>query len=210
MRRPSILVLALCTACTGTTQLNASASAPRPAASQSLPPLYIHTRDVSLPDNYILRHEARFNVTSPDEARFHLRLVFASEEMADPGDWQVYLVDEAGRRIDPVAAEGERGRLALRWNLVPRESTFDYAALRLIPGRDVYEALSSYRFVAPGLVGAERQGLTLVARRGDYELRWAWSFQDGPIELDHHGPRPARYANSVVIPGPYSTVVERY
>jgi hypothetical protein len=208
MRRPFITVLVLLCACSGTTQLAAEATAPRPGPSQPAPTLYIHTRDATLPDNFILRHQADFVTTSPDEARFSLRLVFAAEEMADPGDWQVYLVDDQGRRHDPVAGDARRGRLAVRWNLRASDhSAGDFYPVRQIPGRDVYEARGSYRFVGPGLL--RTQGLTLVARRGDYELRWRWSFADGPVRVDHHGPTPERYDNAIVIPGPYTDVAWR-
>jgi hypothetical protein len=206
MRRPSLLVLTLllpalpAAACGGVARLEAVGRAAPAAPGQEAQALHIYTRDPNLPE-LLFDNSATLTASSADEVRVRVTTVHSLEVMADPAGWDVWLEDEAGRRVAPAAAEGTHERLAVRWRKVRSELDPDrYTAERVIPGWDVYRGQAEYVFAAPGL-GARPQ-VTLVARKDGVELRYTWHFGEGAPAPRHHGPLPANHPERIVVPGP--------
>ncbi len=56
-------------------------------------------------ERYPLQNTASFTVVSRDRLRFHLQLEHKWQDWANPSTWEVYLIDDKGRRWDPESVE---------------------------------------------------------------------------------------------------------
>jgi hypothetical protein len=170
-------------------------------------PLFIHTRDMDLPRDFLLRSSAQFAIVSRDRVRFHLGIVRQDESEADVKAWKVHLEDEAGRTV-PIARElVVMRRFALNWRLFPYEPNSSWCReppclSRDDTGLEAFEGRADYVLAGPDIL-AKYKKLVLVARRGGQEMRFSWTFGED-FEVHHHGYTLAdKELGTILVPGPH-------
>lgn len=205
--RISILTLVALAGC-GSAALEARATIPHPVGSAARgTPLYIYTRDAALPRSIQLQNAAALVTATSDRVIFHVRLVHAWDEVADPTHWTVWLEDEDGRRIAPASqANAQLARVAIEWDRdqspAVKRTNRKSRYYRRIPALNVYQGELDVEFAAPALVFMAGGLRLVVRRRDDVDLRWDWRFADGPARFEHYGHTAGdEELGTIIVPG---------
>lgn len=157
--------------------------------------LVIHTKDMELPRSFLLKQWAYFSIVTRDRLRFHVRVTHKWEEYANIATWDVWLEDDNGRRYRPEAKEvrankhitrvWDHERQTAQWNRygdVRQLNGDGYKERVTLASLDAYAGTGDFSFHSQDLFTREVRRLTLVMKRGDYQLRFVWRFSDDPTE----------------------------
>jgi len=163
---------------------------------------------------YPLKNTAAFTVVSRDRLRFHVQLEHKWQEWADPSKWDVYLVDDRGRKWVPESVEHARTRhLVTMWDQevrsVQRNMYGDIVAInedgykRRVPlgSLSVFRGRADFVFYQRDIFDEGVKWMKLVVRRPGLSFEFRWNFDDevpisgsadeqGEIEVDGNGAPP--------------------
>ena len=140
---------------------------------------------------YPLFNEAKFTLVSRDRLRFHVQVDHKWEEYADLKTWQVYLVDDKGRRWQPESVEHANTRIITRmWDrevrTARRNQYGDIVAInddgwksrQTLGTLSVYRGRADFVFYQRDLFTQSVRSLKLVVKRPGEAFEFTWRFQD--------------------------------
>jgi hypothetical protein len=140
---------------------------------------------------YPLFNEAMFTLVSRDRLRFHVQVDHKWEEYADLKTWQVYLVDDKGRKWVPEAVEHASTRIITRmWDrevrTARRNQYGDIVAInedgwksrQTLGTLSVYRGRADFVFYQRDLFTQNVRSLKLVVKRPGEAFEFTWRFQD--------------------------------
>ncbi len=140
---------------------------------------------------YPLLNEAMFTMVSRDRLRFHVQVDHKWQEYADLKTWQVYLVDDKGRKWVPEAIEHANTRIITRmWDreirTARRNQYGDIVAInedgwknrQTLGSLSVYRGRADFVFYDRDLFTQNVRSLKLVVRRPGEAFEFTWRFQD--------------------------------
>ncbi|HKA90759.1 MAG TPA: hypothetical protein VKE22_24020 [Haliangiales bacterium] len=166
-----------------------------------------------IPRYWQLRNYAQFVVVSRDRLVFHVAVVRRDVRDAATKGWTVWLEDDAGHKLQPEARENAKvDRLLLPWSRYWDEHLNQYMKKRELPGWDAFQGRCDYTFTAPDLMTSQRRALALVMEREGYQMRFAWSFDEGLlVEAQHYGRSKTDIDTGVMVaPSPDTQVAETW
>jgi len=140
---------------------------------------------------YPLINKASFTVVSRDRLRFHVQLEHKWKEWANPDGWNVYLVDDKGRRYEPEAVEhAHTSMLTQMWDQeqrsVQRNMYGDIVGInedgwkRRIPlgTLSVFRGRADFVFYKRDLFSADVKWVKLIVKRPGLGFEFRWDFED--------------------------------
>ena len=140
---------------------------------------------------YPLLNEAMFTMVSRDRLRFHVQVDHKWQEYADLGTWEVFLVDDKGRRWIPEAVEKSHTRIITRmWDrevrTARRNQYGDIVAInddgwksrQTLGSLSVYRGRADFVFYQRDLFSQNVRSLKLVVKRPGEAFEFTWRFQD--------------------------------
>lgn len=143
---------------------------------------------------YPLKNIASFTVVSRDRLRFHVQLEHKWQEWADPSRWDVYLVDDRGRKWRPESTEHARVRhIVTMWDQeirsVRRNMYGDIVAInedghrRRVPlgSLSVFRGRADFVFYQRDIFDEDVKWMKLVVRRPGLGFEFRWNFEDGVV-----------------------------
>lgn len=146
---------------------------------------------VEVSRRYPLKNAASFTVVSRDRLRFHVQIEHKWQEWADLHTWDVYLVDDQGRRYEPEAVERAAAKhLATMWDYeqrsVVRNRLGDVVGvnrdghLRRVPlgSLSVFRGNGDFVFYSRDIFTPDIKGLTLVLARTTTAFAFTWRFAE--------------------------------
>jgi hypothetical protein len=138
-----------------------------------------------------LENVASFTVVSRDRLRFHVQLEHKWQEWANPGNWNVYLIDDKGRRWEPESVEhAHTAMITQMWDQeqdsVVKDSYGDIVAInddgykRPTPlgSLSVFRGRADFVFYQRDLFTSDVKWLKLVVRRPGLGFEFRWNFDD--------------------------------
>lgn len=142
-------------------------------------------------EKYPLKNIASFTVVSRDRLRFHLQLEHKWQEWADPRSWDVYLIDDRGRKWIPESIEHARTRhIVQMWDQeirsVRRNMYGDIVAInedgwrRRVPlgSLSVFRGKADFVFYQRDIFDENVKWVKLVVRRPGVGFEFRWNFDD--------------------------------
>jgi len=147
---------------------------------------------------YPLKNSASFTLVSRDRLRFHVQLEHKWQEWADPSKWDVYLVDDRGRKWVPESIEHARTRhLVTMWDQevrsVQRNMYGDITAInedgwkRRVPlgSLSVFRGRADFVFYQRDIFDEGVKWVKLVVKRPGLGFEFRWNFDDDVVgEVD--------------------------
>lgn len=140
---------------------------------------------------YPLFNEAMFTMVSRDRLRFHVQVDHKWEEYADLKTWQVYLVDDKGRKWIPESVEHANTKIITRmWDREVRTARRNqygdiveinddgYKNRQTLGSLSVYRGRADFVFYQRDLFSQNVRLLKLVVRRPGEAFEFTWRFQD--------------------------------
>lgn len=145
-------------------------------------------------NRYPLQNVASFTLVSRDRLRFHVQLEHKWQEWADVSTWEVYMVDDEGKRYLPESVEHVRTRhLVSMWDReqrsVQRNMYGDIVAInedghrrrQTLGSLSVFRGTGDFVFYQRDLFTPDMRKLTLVVRRPGQAFEFRWNFNDGQV-----------------------------
>lgn len=142
-------------------------------------------------NKYPLNNVASFTVVSRDRLRFHVQLEHKWQEWADLNTWEVYMVDDEGRRYLPEGLEHARTKhLVSMWDReirsVQRNMYGDIVAInedghrrrQTLGSLSVFRGTADVVFYHRDVFTPDLRRLTLVVRRPGQAFEFRWNFDD--------------------------------
>ncbi|WP_428264904.1 hypothetical protein [Haliangium sp.] len=161
---------------------------PRPIERESGDTIEISTR-------YPLRNVASFTVVSRDRLRFHVQVEHKWYEWVDLNTWDVYLIDDRGRRHDPEAIEHTRSQhMVSMWDYerrtVVRNQFQDvvtvlddgYKRRNALGSMSVFRGLGDVVFHETDIFTPEVKSVTLVVERTTLAFSFTWHFSEAGLQ----------------------------
>lgn len=148
---------------------------------------------------YPLLNVAQFTMVSRDRLRFHVQVDHKWEEYADLKTWNVYLVDDKGRRWIPEAIEHANTRIITRmWDREQRSAVCDsrgrdannncfntvgyrddgWKRRQTLGSISVYRGKADFVFYQRDLFSQDVRSLKLVVKRPGEAFEFTWRFAD--------------------------------
>ncbi len=140
---------------------------------------------------YPLLNEAMFTMVSRDRLRFHVQVDHKWQEYADLKTWQVYLIDDQGRKWVPEAVEHANTRIITRmWDREVRTARRNqygdiveihedgWKNRQTLGTLSVYRGRADFVFYQRDLFTQNVRSLKLVVRRPGEAFEFTWRFQD--------------------------------
>lgn len=140
---------------------------------------------------YPLVNQASFTVVSRDRLRFHVQLEHKWQEWADLQSWEVYMVDDKGRRYLPEGIEHARTKhIVSMWDYEIRSARRnmygDIVAInedgwrrrQPLGSLSVFRGTADFVFYQRDLFTPDVKRMTLVVRRTGQAFEFTWNFQD--------------------------------
>ncbi len=168
---------------TGDMELNV----PRPPEKSQRVAVLRHNR-------YPLNNVASFTLVSRDRLRFHVQLEHKWQEWADLNTWEVYMVDDEGRRYLPEAIEHARTKhLVSMWDReqrsvqrnmygdIVRINEDGYKSRQTLGSLSVFRGTADFVFYRRDLFTPDMRRLTLVVRRPGQAFEFRWNFDDRQV-----------------------------
>lgn len=168
---------------TGDMELNV----PRPPEKTQRVALLRHNR-------YALENVASFTLVSRDRLRFHVQLEHKWQEWADVSTWEVYLIDDMGRRYLPESVEHARTKhMVSMWDReqrsVQRNMYGDITAInedgwrsrQTLGSLSVFRGTGDFVFYQRDLFTPDMRKLKLVVRRPGQAFEFGWNFDDNQV-----------------------------
>jgi hypothetical protein len=145
-------------------------------------------------NKYPLNNTASFTVVSRDRLRFHVQLEHKWQEWADVRTWEVYMIDDEGRRYLPESVEHARTKhLVSMWDRevrsVQRNMYGDivkinedgYKRRQTLGSLSVFRGNADFVFYQRDVFTPDMRRLKLVVRRPGQAFEFNWSFDDGQV-----------------------------
>jgi hypothetical protein len=145
-------------------------------------------------NKYPLNNTASFTVVSRDRLRFHVQLEHKWQEWADVTTWEVYMVDDEGKRYLPESVEHARTKhLVSMWDReqrsVQRNMYGDIVAInedghrrrQTLGSLSVFRGTGDFVFYQRDLFTPDMRKLKLVVRRPGQAFEFRWNFDDGQV-----------------------------
>jgi hypothetical protein len=142
-------------------------------------------------NRYPLENVASFTLVSRDRLRFHVRLEHKWQEWADLTTWEVYMVDDEGRRYLPESVEHAKTRhLVSMWDReqrsVQRNMYGDIVAInedgwrrrQTLGSLSVFRGTADFVFYQRDVFTPDMRKLKLVVRRPGQAFEFRWNFDD--------------------------------
>ena len=142
-------------------------------------------------NKYPLNNVASFTVVSRDRLRFHVQLEHKWQEWADLRTWEVYMIDDEGRRYLPESVEHARTKhLVSMWDRevrsVQRNMYGDivkinedgYKRRQTLGSLSVFRGNADFVFYQRDVFTPDMRKLTLVVRRPGQAFEFKWHFDD--------------------------------
>jgi hypothetical protein len=160
------------------------------------------TSSQAINHHYPLFNTASFTMVSRDRLRFHVQVDHKWEEWADLNTWEVYLVDDSGRKWLPEGIEHARTKLiTTMWDREQRRSICDSRGRDAVgnclntigfdedPGHSetmhqtlgslsVFRGNADFVFYQRDLMSAKVRWLRLVVKRPGEAFEFTWRFED--------------------------------
>lgn len=149
--------------------------------------------------HYPLFNEARFTVVSRDRLRFHVQVDHKWEEWADLKTWEVYLIDDTGRKWVPESVEHEKVKLLTHmWDQEQRTAVCGaggrdgkgdcittvgfrndgWKRRQPLSSLSVYRGTADFVFYQRDLFTSNVRWLKLVVKRSGESFEFLWRFED--------------------------------
>lgn len=145
-------------------------------------------------NRYPLENSASFTLVSRDRLRFHVQLEHKWQEWADLRTWEVYMVDDEGRKYLPESVEHARTKhLVSMWDReqrsVQRNMYGDIVAInedgwrrrQTLGSLSVFRGTADFVFYQRDLFTPDMRKLKLVVRRPGQAFEFRWNFDDGQV-----------------------------
>jgi hypothetical protein len=142
-------------------------------------------------NKYPLNNVASFTLVSRDRLRFHVQLEHKWQEWADLRTWEVYMVDDDGKRFLPESVEHARTKhLVTMWDRevrsVQRNMYGDITAInedgykrrQTLGSLSVFRGTADFVFYQRDLFSPDQRRLKLVVRRPGQAFEFRWNFDD--------------------------------
>lgn len=154
------------------------------------------TRRVALLRNHLypLTNEASWTMVSRDRLRFHVQIEHKWQEWADVSTWEVYLIDDMGRRYLPESVEHARTKhMVSMWDReqrsVQRNMYGDITAInedgwrsrQTLGSLSVFRGTGDFVFYQRDLFTPDMRKLKLVVRRPGQAFEFGWNFDDNQV-----------------------------
>jgi len=149
---------------------------------------------------YPLRNVARFSVVTRDRLRFHVQIEHKWKDYVDVRNWHAYLVDDRGRRYEPVDVDQSRHKhVVMTWDYhtqsrgVTRNQFNDVVYVDPRAPRDhqtlgnlsVFRGFGDFVFYSKDIFREDIRTLTFVLERSDLRFRFTWRFTEDALgEID--------------------------
>lgn len=146
---------------------------------------------VMVNDNYPLVNKASFTVVSRDRLRVHVQLEHKWKEYVDVRNWHGYLVDDKGRRYEPVDIDQSRDRhIVMMWDYETRTAHRNrfgdiiaiqndgYKRRQTLGSLSVFRGNGDFVFYARDIFTEDVKSLTFVIERRGLSFEFMWRFAD--------------------------------
>ena len=156
---------------------------------------------VSLVKNkrYPLENVAAFTVVSRDRLRFHVQLEHKWQEWADLKTWEVYLIDDTGRKWVPESVEHEKVKLLTQmWDQEQRTAVCGqggrdgkgdcittvgfrndgWRRRQPLSSLSVYRGTADFVFYQRDMFTSQVRWLKMVVKRSGESFEFLWRFED--------------------------------
>jgi hypothetical protein len=154
---------------------------------------------VARPNKYPLINQASFTIVSRDRLRFHVQIDHKWQEWADLETWDVYLVDDSGRRWVPESVEHAKTKImTTMWDREQRTAlcssagrdatgncfnTVGYAddgwrRRQTLGSLSVFRGKADFVFYERDLFHPNVRSLKLVVSRPGNAFDFTWKFRD--------------------------------
>jgi hypothetical protein len=143
---------------------------------------------------YKLENAATFTVVSRDRLRFHVQLEHKWQDWADPGTWEVYLIDDKGRRYEPESVQRARPKhLVTMWDQEVRSVQRDafgniteinddgWKRRAPLGSLSVFRGRADFEFYQRDIFSEDVKSLTLVVKRKGVGFEFRWDFADSMV-----------------------------
>ena len=150
---------------------------------------------VMVMDRYKLRNKASFTVVTRDRLRFHVQLEHKWREYVNIRNWHAYIVDDKGRRYEPVDIDHSKASLVVEmWDYerrtAQRNQFGDIVAINndryknrsTLGSLAVHRGFGDFVFYSEDMFSEDVRALTLVLERTGYKFKFTWRFTDQDIE----------------------------
>lgn len=140
---------------------------------------------------YPLVNEASFTLVSRDRLRFHVQLEHKWQEWADLSSWEVYMVDDKGRRYLPEGIEHAKTKhIVSMWDHEVRTARRNmygdivqinedgWRRRQPLGSLSVFRGTADFVFYQRDLFTPDIRKMTLVVRRTGQAFEFTWNFQD--------------------------------
>jgi hypothetical protein len=140
---------------------------------------------------YPLRNEASWTMVSRDRLRFHVQLEHKWQEWADVRSWEVYMVDDEGRKYLPESVEHARTKhMVSMWDReqrsVQRNMYGDIVQInddghrrrQTLGSLSVFRGTADFVFYQRDVFTPDMRKLKLVVRRPGQAFEFRWNFDD--------------------------------
>jgi hypothetical protein len=149
--------------------------------------------------HYPLLNQASFTMVSRDRLRFHVQVDHKWEDWADLKTWDVYLIDDKGRKWIPEAVEHPRTHLITRmWDREQRSAICSqqgrdakgdcittvgvqedgWRRRQTLGSLSVFRGNADFVFYQRDLFTADIQWMKLIVKRSGEAFEYTWRFQD--------------------------------
>jgi len=145
-------------------------------------------------NKYPLNNVASFTVVSRDRLRFHVQLEHKWQEWADLTTWEVYMVDDEGRRYLPESVEHAKTKhIVSMWDReqrsVQRNMYGDITAInedgwkrrQTLGSLSVFRGKADFVFYQRDVFTPDMTKLKLVVRRPGQAFEFRWNFDDRQV-----------------------------
>jgi hypothetical protein len=145
-------------------------------------------------NKYPLKNTASFTLVSRDRLRFHVQLEHKWQEWADLTTWEVYMIDDEGRRYLPESVEHARTKhMVSMWDrevrTVQRNMYGDIVKInqdghkrrQTLGSLSVFRGNADFVFYQRDVFTPDMRRLTLVVRRPGQAFEFNWAFDDREV-----------------------------
>jgi len=137
---------------------------------------------VLVQERYPLLNKASFTVVTRDRLRFHIQLEHKWKEYVDVRGWYAYLIDDQGRRYEPVDIDHSRDRhVVVVWDYdtIQRDGRTRPQTLGSL---SVFRGFGDFVFYSKDIFSEDIRRLTFVIERSGVRFRFTWRFTDEQLE----------------------------
>jgi hypothetical protein len=160
-------------------------------------PVATSSYERAAPSNMVqepLENVASFTMVSRDRLRFHLQLEHKWQDWADPQNWDVFLIDDKGRRYNPESIEhAHTAMLTQMWDQeqdsVVKDEYGDIVAINddgwkrreALGSLSVFRGRADFVFYQRDLFTKDIKWMKLVVRRPGMGFEFRWNFDDNVV-----------------------------